>query len=166
MKIAGVIEELEESEKFREWKQKNRDSFLADAFLVVDPKKEHAWQLGYYTKGDSKVTVFKVEDSVHVSEPEEVFKEEKDKILEIKKEDVEIELDEALKISGNLIMEKYPNDNPLKTIVILQNIENKVLWNMTYLTSGYNAINIRIDAKSGEILEHKALPVFEFRKKE
>ncbi len=166
MEVREVVGKLEQTQEYRDWKRKNKESFLADAFLVIDTKSDPSWQLGYYTKGDERVTVFKVGEKIETGGPEELLKKEEDKIHEVKIEDVHIEMDEALRKSVEFLRVKYPKDTALKTIMILQNVKEVLLWNITHISAAYNAINIRIDAANGSIISHTSIPLFEFAQKD
>lgn len=90
-----------------------------------------------------------------------VFKKEGLKVDKLNLDEIKITLKEALDIVSNLKNEKYKNEKPNKIIVILQKIK-KPLWNITYLTAAFNILNVKIDAKSGRIIEEKIMPALSF----
>ena len=40
------------------------------------------------------------------------------------------------------------------------------VWNLTYITTAYNVINVKIDAASGNVLSHKMYGVMDFMNKD
>ncbi len=162
MSMKETVGRLESSPEFGKWKKENAHSYLADAFLVIDTKSRGEWQLGYYTGKSDKVTVFKVSDKIEISAADEVLKKEEDKVYEVKVEDIAIEMDEALRKSVEFLRVKYPKDIAIKTIMILQNLKEVLQWNITHISSSYNAINVRIDATNGNVISHTLIPLFEF----
>src|SRR3990167_8439147 len=66
-------------------------------------------------------------------------------------DDEKIDFDEALKIMDNIKNQKYKSENVLRKIVVLQYIKRQ-LWNMTFLMSSLNLLNVRIDSESGKAL--------------
>lgn len=166
MKVSEAVHKLEKSSEFRKWKKSNSDSYLADAFIILDANEQQKWQLGYYSEKDDRITVFKLESPIEVSKPEEIMKKGHDKIIKVVIGDVKVEMGEALKKSAEFLRKNFPKDTALKTIVILQNIEKSIIWNITHITSAYNAINVRVNAANGKILSHKSIPIFEFQKKD
>ena len=58
------------------------------------------------------------------------------------------------KIISNLIDEKYNGEESTKKIIILQQFEAPT-WNITYVTSAMNVLNVKIDATNGKIISEK-----------
>src|SRR3989344_2458059 len=71
----------------------------------------------------------------------------------------------AFKILQEMDPDEWQIGFYIKTIAILQNIkELGNIWNITYVTEAFNTLNMRIDASTGKVLEHKLSSVFSFRK--
>ena len=69
------------------------------------------------------------------------------------------------KIADKLKREKYKNETLTKKIIILQNLkEFGHIWNLTFLTSSFKTLNIKIDANSGKILKKKLASLITFTK--
>jgi len=56
------------------------------------------------------------------------------------------------------------NESVDKLIVVLQNVEGSVLWNITLLTPNFNMFNVRINAVTLEILKQEYSSLLNFKK--
>ncbi|MBI2110105.1 PepSY domain-containing protein [Candidatus Woesearchaeota archaeon] len=159
------------SDEFKEWKSENKNSYLCSFFLIIDEKELMPWQLAFYSPSTDTITSFIASNPVKILEKNsKIFKMDRSKINELHLNKVNIDLKEAflilerLKINidlkeaflilERLKMEKYPNELPTKKIVILQKTKHLV-WNITYINSSLNILNVKVDAASGEIIEDK-----------
>ena len=88
------------------------------------------------------------------------MKEEDVVIEELKLDKLKISLKDAL----SKIEKKYPKDAPNKVIIILQFVKVPV-WNISFLTSSFNLLNVNIDAEKGNIIKESIKPLFENFKK-
>ena len=71
------------------------------------------------------------------------------------------------KCTTNLVetfRKKYPTEFPQRIISICQNVEQGQVWNITFLTIALKTLNIKLDAKSGEVIHSDIVSFFEFRK--
>ena len=119
-------------------------------------------QFGFYNPESDTITSFKLEEEIKIVEEEKIFRKEKAKIKELKLEEIKINLEQAVKLIEKLIGEKYKGEQKQKAIVILQVLENPT-WNVTYLTKGFNILNVKIDAISGKILSEKIQSAISFK---
>ena len=71
---------------------------------------------------------------------------------------------EALDIADKLQREKYPNQPPQKVFLILQVIKTEPIWNITYISSSLNVLNVRISAINKKIIKHELTQVLSFNK--
>lgn len=143
------------SDEFKEWKSENKNSYLCSFFLIIDEKELMPWQLAFYSPSTDTITSFIASNPVKILEKNsKIFKMDRSKINELHLNKVNIDLKEAFLILERLKMEKYPNELPTKKIVILQKTKHLV-WNITYINSSLNILNVKVDAISGEIIEDK-----------
>lgn len=159
MKIKELLKTLEQSKEFKDWKKLNKDSYFVHIFIM----SEQGNQIGYYNPKNNKITSFIIEEQIKIMPEEEPFKKEKTKIKPLDIEKVKIDYDKALETANNLQKEKFSEHKPVKTIAILQNIENKDLWNITFITQSFNTLNIKVDAATNKIIEHKLTPLMQFK---
>ena len=121
------------------------------------------WQLGYYNPSNDTLTSFTVNDKVIQNPDAEIFKN-KTKVQKLDVDKVKINLDEALSKSEKLQKEKYSVHDPLKKIVILQNLDMGQVWNITYVTQTFKTLNIKINSETGEIVKYDLIDLFKVEK--
>ena len=140
--------ELETSMLFQKWKQHHHDAYLTHFFIL----NNHEVQIGYYEP--TKDTMWTFSSSGTFTEDKEIFKEQKTvPALEMKQ--VSVSLEKAKEIADAYYKEKYSGDTISKEIIVLQNLDNKAVYNLTIITMTFKMMNIRIDALTGEIISQK-----------
>lgn len=130
---------IESSKEFKQFKEKNSDAILANAFTMLKD-----WQLDYYVPNKDTITSFTIENKKIIQKESEIFRKEKQEILQLNLDNIKISLEKAI--------EKTNIKNTQNTIVVLQVIDKKEIWNITYFTTTFKTINVKIDANSGEII--------------
>ncbi len=149
-----MLQKLKIRAVFKQWAKENNKFFLAHAFVMLDEANKNIWQFGYYCRDADKFSTFVVEENeVNLIQNQEVFKGEGD-IKELRAEDVKLEADEMLKIGEKCKEEHYPNEEVFKTFYIIQNSAIGEIYNLTFLTKSFKAINIKISVEDGKILQH------------
>ena len=78
---------------------------------------------------------------------------------------VKVNLKEALAIAKKHKEVEQQNDSINKEIIILQESDQIPIWNITFLTSAFNIINIKIDADSSKIIKYKCESIMSFKLK-
>ncbi len=140
---------------FKKWKNKQ---YLSHLFGEIDEQLHVVqWQIGYYDKKLDKVTTFVIGDHIERMPAEEVFKKE-GIVEELELDNVKIGETEALEAALALQKKKYPQHPVLKGIIILQQLD-KVMWNVTFITRTFAALNVKVDALNGSIV-HDSLNTF------
>ncbi len=143
-----LFKKLKDSGEFKSFKEEHKESFLYACFFV----SEENWQFDYYNPKDGLITTFEVSDSIQVMPIDKAF-DDKPKVSELALDKIKVAFNEAMETAKKIISIKYQGDNSFtKTIVILQNLDNKVIWNITLLTSTLKLLNVKLDASSGEVL--------------
>ncbi|MFH1839700.1 MAG: hypothetical protein ABH849_00955 [Nanoarchaeota archaeon] len=145
-KLKEKLKEIKELDKFKDWNGKHFDAYLCSIFVA------DKLQFDFYDPETDRITSFNGEE---VIEEQEILRKEKKKLIELKLDDLKIDLDNVKEIIKKLIDEKYKGESSNKEIVFLQNFEDKIIWNVTYITDTFNILNIKVDAKTGEILFEK-----------
>ena len=158
---------------FKEFREAHPRSYLVHLFQLVEttPKQgsegEPGWEVGYYNPDDDQVTVFEVQSdaSVTAKPSERAYKEEKTSIPPLKLEKVNVSYDQALKKIQSLQCESYPQEKPMKIMVLLQSLDDLgTLWNMTYITQRFKTLNVKINAENGDVVDQKLFSIFEIQK--
>jgi hypothetical protein len=160
LELKELYNNIKNSKEFKEWHKKNLDFYLCSFFTILD---EQGWQVDYYSPSKDRITSFTCEKKVKILNIDsKIFKKEGLKVDKLDLDEIKINLQKALDIVLNLKNKKYPNEKSNKIIVILQKIK-KPLWNITYLTATFNILNVKIDAKSGKIIEERIMPALSFK---
>jgi hypothetical protein len=150
------LEKLYSDKEFKEWKEKNKEYFLAHVFIIAGEN----WQFGFYNPTTKKIITFTMGDTITHSKEDDIL-ESKQEIKELNPEKVKISYEEAKKKSEELIKKEYKNTPTTKNFAIIQNGE-KQIYNITFLAQNFNTINIKIDTETGEIQEHSEQKIASF----
>jgi hypothetical protein len=162
MLFKEAVSKLEESKEFKDWKKECDDSYLAHGFISFGDNSH--WQIGYYNKKTDKITSFIMGPEIVVNAEENIFKEGHDEVKALELDKIKINIDQALKAAEELQQKEYTNDSVMKKIMIIQNIEQGQVWNVTFVTSTFKTLNIRVNAETGKIVEHKSNSIMDFKK--
>ena len=160
MEITKLIETVESSTEYKEWKKQTPTSFLAHAFTMFEKEEEIQWQLGYYNPEHDKIKVFFQGDEIKSSPENEVLKTGK-KITKLDLSQLETEWEEALEKSKEVNKEKYPTESAFKYMMLLQESEQGLIWNVTIVMRTFKTLNIQINAKTGSVIKESLEKLFE-----
>lgn len=161
MEFAEVVGKVEHSRQFVDWKQKNPGFYLAHGFLIMDNPSYDEWQIGYYSPEKHLVTTFVfTAENVAVIPDQKVLKEES--IHELKLDAVKLGVNEAIAAAERCRKENYAKELPLKSFFIIQHSELGTLFNITFFTQSFNAVNVKVSASDGKILRHSCERLVEF----
>ena len=167
MDINIALKKLENSQHFKQWKQKNKATYLSYIFKIPQEMQKDDCQMGFYDHKKDKITTFVLSDgAVNMREEEDVFKHDEMDVKEIELGKIKLDFDSIIFRANEFQQRNFPKDRSIKTIAILQNLPSLGnIWNITYVTETFNTLNMKIDASNGKILEHNLTSVFEFRAK-
>lgn len=161
MEVKAIIKRLQNEPQFKEWQKTNKDSYIVHAFKMID-EVDKDWQIGYYNKDDT-ITAFVIEkDDIKIMPEEQIFKKPKIVVKELNLNSVKVDFEKALEIATSQQQKKYKKDTPLKRIVILQELDNGTVWNITFVTQCFNTLNFRISSLDGKIKEEKLTSLMSF----
>lgn len=149
MEIKEIVKKIENSLVYKKWKEKNSDFYLVHLFFDDNPP-----QVGYYSPKKDSIVTFVADDEVTMNPESEVFKEKKI-IKELVLSDVKLKIAQINQKTKTFVSENYKNELISKNILILQVLENNPIYNVTYFTKAFKTLNIKIDAKTGEIVSHE-----------
>lgn len=152
---------LNSSKVFSDWHGAHDNSYLCSLFAIEDTtgngfEKPKTWSIDFYNPDDETMTSFSVnDDEVKIQEEgSKFFSKKGTKIEQIDLEKVKLFFDDMIKIVKEFVLKNHKSERMMKRIFILQKI-GQPLWNATFIMESMNILNIKIDAKSGEILENK-----------
>jgi hypothetical protein len=163
MKIQKLVEKLEGSKEFKEWKKENYSSSLVHIFKMFDAANKDEFQIGFYNPDDTITTFILGKEGVQILPKAEIFKKPTDKIIKLDIDIVKMELDEAIENARKFQEKKYPNEKPMKEIVILQKLNLGLIYNITFVTQAFNTLNVKIDAKTGKVVNHKLMSLMDMK---
>ncbi len=160
MEAKEAIEAVKGSEEYAHWKEANTDGYLSGFFTLMEKDSEGDQLVLFYEPGKDRVISFNASNPSDVRE-DDVMKAGKT-VLELSLDDVELTMETAMKSAEELYEAEYQQKVSVKTIIILQHLEEGVLWNITFVTPQFKTVNVRLDAKTGEIKKHEEVSLFEF----
>lgn len=151
MKIHDAVQAVEEQ---RENIDELEGTYLCSALAFADDKDNATiatWELSYYHPKQKKITQVSVTD-------EEVTMQAKGdptkagEIHELSVASVKISAEDALANARTIQKAKYMQ--PVQRIFIsLQTEDKKTLWSVTFISKLMSIVNIKIDAKTGDVLD-------------
>jgi len=163
MEILDVLKRLEENKEFKEWREKNKGSFLAHVFKMLDDANRDDWQVGYYNKNDTITTFILSPKDIKIADTENIFKRPEAKIQKLDKEKIKIDITEALQTAEKIQVTEYKNETPYKIITILQKLNMGQVYNVTYVTQSFKVLNFKIDSSNGKVLKKTLQSIMEFK---
>ncbi|MFP4656967.1 MAG: PepSY domain-containing protein [Candidatus Woesearchaeota archaeon] len=165
MKVKEITQLVEDSEEFKSWRTDNESDYLAHVFIMYDGDTLMDRQVGYYNETKGTMSSFTISDSkvTLIPEAEVLKKPDGSTVKGLGSTDVKIDFEEADEIARRLLKEKY-SKNASKKIYILQRLDGKQLWNITFLTGDYNTLNIRVDAENGDVVKDELVNIIDFQK--
>lgn len=167
MSFKEAFGKLKESPEFNEWQKKNPDAFLAHFFNLLDAHYVPSdWEAGFYDKNKDRITAFIVGDKILVKPEDEVFKKEEHHVHELALEKIKTELSEVIKTFKKCQETKYAGQWPVKVFVILQELGEGPVWNITAATQAFSALNIKVSAVDGKIISDACESFFDLRVKD
>lgn len=147
--LKKMIALVEATPEYKAYKAAHPELYLVHLFQMtgINP------QVGYYSTKTKKVTTFDLGIPIQMRE-EVPFQEEAHTIkgLDIKK--IKLSMDEALAIADTIRKEKYKSEPTNKQILILQNIEQGQMFNITFVTNSFKTLNVKINAETTEVISH------------
>lgn len=162
MDFHKIISQLHKSREYTEWKKNHPGFYLAHAFVMMDEPNKDILQIGYYNDKTDRMATFIISpDKICVVADQEVMKAEQH-ISELDAEKIKLTAEEALKIAEKFLAENCKKEPIMKSFFIIQKLEGMPMFNITYLTSGFKAINIKISAADGKIIKHSAGVIAQF----
>ena len=167
MDVKASIANLRAHKEFNEWYDKNKEAKLVHIFMMMEPGKAVGFDIGFYNFNKELMTSFFIDkdsSSVKITESNEIFAQDNQKINPLEEDRLKVNFDKALEIAFELQKEKYKQYVPMKEVIVLQNLDIGQVWNITFITKQFKTLNIKIDAETGKLLEDKLHAIFSFDK--
>lgn len=152
--IQQIVQKVQDSEVFKKW---HSNEYLVGVFIM-----DQIQQVNFYSKETKKITSFMISDKIEKQE-DLIFQKEPKDLEKLNLENLKINLDEAFKKTNKIKEEKALSEEILKKIIILQQ-QSSPTWNITYITSAFNLLNVKINATNGIIIESKFQSIISLKK--
>ncbi|MFC1754918.1 hypothetical protein ACFL96_16240 [Thermoproteota archaeon] len=161
MQVKEIVAKVQNSAVFKQWYQEHDSAYLAHVFFMEAEDGKSSYDVGYYLKSEDRMASFGLDKDVEFRGFSEVFKKPEATIDELDLSKVDTTTEDALETAKKLQEEEYPKSKPVKRIVILQHLTQGQVWNITYVAENFKTLNIKIDAATGKIVEHKLLDLIQ-----
>lgn len=162
MDFHKALADVTRSVLFKDWHAKNPDYFLAHGFLMLDDANKDTWQIGFYNPTTERMITFVLENGRVTHTPEQETLRSDAQLLKLDPADVVLPVEDALSKNKDIIAEHYSAEKPVKQFFIIQHLEGHTVFNITSLTQGFKTINVKIDAKTGDVVKHSIQALAEF----
>lgn len=150
--LKKLVKGLEISKEFKSFKKDNSDAYLASCVVTVKGKTSNEWQINYYLPEKNKMTTFVMKKPLEIIKEQDIFQKEKKEVKELEFKDIKINMKKALELLESFRKKKYQTEFPGEVIVVLQVLEEGVVWNLTMLTATLKILNVKMSAVDGEVL--------------
>lgn len=140
-------------EKLVLWQKDHPQTFLSHFFTQIDSNLEQKtpWEIGVYCSKDDKVYVF--DEKFNLKNTDNVFKKEDDLVEELNMDKIKVDLSKAKQWFKENSQEKFLNEQFGDGFLILQKYQDNIVWNFTLVTKTVKFANMKIDAKTGNIID-------------
>ena len=153
---AALAQRLYRDSLFKDWKKQHSSSYLSHLFCRIDAKSlpKTPWELGFYDAKTERITVFipLEKDDFQIKPEDQVFKKEKEPVEELVLKANLLSIEEAIKISQSELPNYFPAETHGEGFLILQNLNQKTIWNFSFITKSLKFINLKIEAYTGKVL--------------
>ena len=155
MDILELLEQLHQDEAYKKWKTTHEHSFLAHIFKMLDDLNQDDFQVGYYNEDDTITTFLIAPEGIKKAYSDGIFKAPGAKILKLDEKEIKLSMAEALAKAEKFQTTGHEAFTAIKIITILQNTEEfGQIYNVTYISSSLDTLNMKIDAATGEIVKN------------
>ncbi len=158
-----LLEKLENSEEFKEFKKENPDAYLCSGFFIIDLESktpENKSHFDFFIPKKEKTFSFELENENKLVELER-FNE---KVLDEVSMKDNFNFDEIKEMILEEMTEKKINNKILKMIFSLQNSEGKDVLYGTILLSGLGLLKMTFEISEKKITEFEKKSFFDMMK--
>ena len=161
MKPGELLKKVTSDDLYLQWKKQHPQSYLTHFFCQIDasflPKTN--WEIGFYDRHSGKITVFAIlsNDSFEIKPEDDVFQKEVSVIEELNPDKITVDEEQAREACRVGLAQSFPGEHLGDGFLILQNIEQKNLWNFTFISTTLKFLNVKIDAETGLVQSQQAI---------
>lgn len=162
MKIRPYIENLENSEEYKNFKVQYPDSFLVAGFFVLDLEGGmNIHQIDFYVPSEKKIAAFSLDGEINVKLLETLT----DKVPEELDLNTNVDLDALSGILTDEMRNRGMSEDIRKIIAVIQNIDGKRIWNLNCVLTGMEILKSHLEDETQTILKIERTSVIDIMKK-
>ena len=150
MEYKEMVEKIETSKEYKEFKKQHPKAYLVHIFQMTGTPL----QVGYFCTDTKKIATFEISDKGIKLEEQKPFQETPHDILKLELEKVKLDIKDAAEAASKVKEEHYPGEVINKQMLVLQHIEVGQVYNTTFITAAFKTLNIKIDAETGAVISH------------
>ena len=161
---SSIYSELLKASEFKKWKKTHNDSFLSHFFCCVNSKGDltSSWEIGFIIPDKERIAIFIKEGKDFAIKMEDgVFKEPGSKLEELNLKTVKLSYLDAYEIIKREMPSLFPKETFNDGFVILQSLNQSIIWNFSFVTQSLKFLNVKINANSGAVENYQAVNVIE-----
>ncbi len=192
--VSQLVRAVESGNEFKEWRAGNKAAYLSSVFIMAGNVAQlkgsdsgNEWLVSYYDEDDDTFTTFSTSGSQRAAR-EQAFKKGRS-LPRLDAESVQVGISKCAELAEAVRATSYKGEETSRIIVILQPLARgeilagneagdgnsakalpkgsiRPVWNITYITTSFNVINVKIDAESGKVLSHHLSGVMDFMQKD
>ncbi len=153
MDVCACINTAEKNKDYLTWKNIHPHAFLSYFFLSED-----FGQVGFYDEKIDKVFSLKLDATMNVvsSWEDEVFCDPEKKIEPLVLDSVTLSVTAIKEAATLFFSEKYKTLQLVKMLYLLEKMPGfGVVWNITFVTTSFLLIIIKLDPRTGKLLDEQ-----------
>ena len=159
-----IIANLQQDQLFQKWSLQHPQAFLSHLFCPLNDQllSINNWELGYFDPSTEKITVFvPIKDNqtndFEIKPEDDVFKQENSVVEALNLKEVNISLELLFPLIKEQLKQRFPKEQIGNGFLILQTLNQKTLFNVTFITTSIQFINLKINANTGILESHQAI---------
>ena len=155
----GLLQKLTTDTLFNDWSSHHTQAFLSHYFCQLNTQLEpvNCWEIGFYDPASRRITVFVVNQHIEIKPEDEVFQQNDTAIEKLELDRVKVSLEEAEDLFQKNFFNFFPKAQLGDGFLILQSLNQKVVWNFTFMDKRLKFLNLKINAESGGIEDHQEI---------
>ena len=168
MNFKQTLDTVQESKVFQDFKEKNPEAELCAGFFILDfLSNDNKNSLDYKIPNTDKIFTFDVKEEDVLIKEDKLITDETNSHPPLSKisPNIKVEVNELKSIVGTEALDKGISAKFNKIIAVLQNYEDKEIWNLTCMLDQLIILNILIDIETGKIIKFERKSMMDLIKK-
>jgi len=163
--FAQTYQKITDSKTFQGFKNNHPDAELVAGFFILDFLDETGNQKALDYKNKEQIFTFSLNqhDEITLKEDKLMETSTHPKLSKIQPE-TKVELNELKSIAGTKALDEGIKDKFQKIIAVIQNLEDKQIWNLTCMLENMVILNVLIDCNTQEIIKFDRKNMMDFIK--